>query len=207
VEVLHRGVCLVVIAHIHPASRRRQRADPGITGPKIEEFAHGPQGWGTRRALRSTRDGLDRFVRFMRARGRDARMWGVVVDLRRRILRRHDHNSPSYLPNAPFMARLAQVTGSYCLVPHRGRRALGRDDGRLVPALPVVAEVELGWGVAAPGAGLRAFRRLGGGGNVGGGRWDGRGCCSPGPYSFRVQGPRRTAFRNAWWWRAVPVRA
>jgi hypothetical protein len=38
-----------------------------------------------------------------------------------------------------------------------------------------------------------------GGGNVGGGRWDGRGCCSPGPYSFRVQGPRRTAFRNAWW--------
>src|SRR5215204_3445191 len=30
-------------------------------------------------------------------------------------------------------------------------------------------------------------------------RWGGQGCCSPEPCSRRGPGPRRTAFRNAWW--------
>src|SRR5215210_7872616 len=121
-----------------------------------------------RRASRGARYGLDRFVRFVHARGRDAGTLGFATALRCRILRWHDHYSLGYLPDALFMARLAQAKGSYCLVPGRGRRALGRYDARSVPALSVVAEMELERDVIPAGARLGALRRLGGGRDMGG---------------------------------------
>src|SRR5215212_8282729 len=101
---------------------------------------------------------MDRFVYFVRARGCDAGTLGLTAALRCRILRRHDRYSPSYLPNALFMARLAQAAGPYLLVPGRGRRALGRYDARSVLALSMVAEMELERDLIPPGAWLGALR-------------------------------------------------
>src|SRR5215212_11093353 len=110
---------------------------------------------------------MDRFVYFVHARGRDAGTLGVAAALHRRVLRRHVHHSLGYLPTALLLARLAQATGSYLLVPHRGQRALGRYDAHAVSALPVVAEMEFERDVIPPGAWLGALRRLGGGWDVG----------------------------------------
>src|SRR5215208_8272948 len=117
---------------------------------------------------------MDRFVRFVHARGRDAGTLDFATALRHRILRRHDRYSPSHLPNALFMARLAQETGSYGMVPGRARRTLGRYDARSVPALSLVAEMELERDAIPPGARLGALRRLGGGRDMGSGE-DGMG--------------------------------
>src|SRR5215208_2171659 len=94
---------------------------------------------------------------------------GLATALRRRVLRRHDHHRLVYLSDALLLARLAQATGTCGMVPGRDRRALGRDDACLVPALPVVVGMELEWGVAASGARRRTPRRLSGGRDVGGG--------------------------------------
>src|SRR5215210_6329723 len=112
---------------------------------------------------------MDRFVCLVHARGRDAGTVGVVASLRRRILRRHVYHSLGYLPDALLLARVAQATGAYGMVPHRGRRALGRYDPRLGTALTVVAEVELERDAIPTGAWLGALCRLGGGRDMGGG--------------------------------------
>src|SRR5829696_4196803 len=112
---------------------------------------------------------MDRFVRFMHARGRDAGTLGVVASLRRRILRRHVYHCLGYLPDALLLARLAQATGSYGMVPHRGWRTLGRYDPRLGTALSLVAKVELERDFIHPSAWLGALHRLGGGRDMGGG--------------------------------------
>src|SRR5829696_5377135 len=97
---------------------------------------------------------MDRLVRFVHAGGRDAGTLGVAASLRRRVLRRHLYHSLGYLPYALLLARLAQPTGSYRLVPHRGWRALGRYDAHAVSALPLVAEMELERDVIPPRAWL-----------------------------------------------------
>src|SRR5215217_1901555 len=139
---------------------------------------------------------MDRFVRFVHARGRDAGTLGVAASLRRRILRRHVHHSLGYLPYALLLARLAQATGSCLLVPGRGRRTLGHYDPRLGTALSLVAKVELERDFIPPSAWLRALRRLGGGRDMGGGE-DGMGKAAArrSPVSPRVRGrgERRSA--------------
>jgi hypothetical protein len=82
-----------------------------------------------------THNRVGRLIRFVHARRRDAGTLGVAAPFRHRILQRHVHHSPGYLPNALLLAKLAQAAGSYCLVPHRGRRTLERYDARSVPAL------------------------------------------------------------------------
>src|SRR5215212_1839193 len=139
---------------------------------------------------------MDRFVYFVHARGRDAGTLGAAAALRRRVLRRHVHHSLGYLPYALLLAKLAQAMGTYGMVPNRGRRALGRNDPRLVSALPVVAEMELERDDIPPGAWLGALRRLGGGGDMGCGE-DGMGKAtarrSPVSPGGRSQGEGRSA--------------
>src|SRR5215212_9607853 len=101
-------------------------------------------------------------------------MLDVAAALRRRILRRHVHHSLGYLPDAFILAKLAQATGAYCLVPHRGRRTLGRYHASRVSALPLVAEMELERDVIPSSAWLGALRRLGAGRDMGVGK-DGMG--------------------------------
>src|SRR5215211_6311182 len=143
---------------------------------------------------------MDRIVRFVHAWGCDAGTLGVAAALRRRILLRHVHHSLGYLPTALLLARLAQATGSYLLVPARDRRALGRDDARSVAALSVVAEVELERDVIPPGARLGALRRLGASRDMGCGE-DGMGKVvarrSPVSPEGRSQGEGRSATLGA----------
>src|SRR5215217_7856193 len=90
-------------------------------------------------------------------------MLDVAAALRRLVLRRHVHHSLGYLPTALLLAKLAQATGSYCLVPNRGRRTLGRYHASRVSALRTVAEMELERDVIPSSAWLGAIRRLGAG--------------------------------------------
>src|SRR5215212_5018669 len=99
---------------------------------------------------------------------------GLATTVRRLVLRGHDHHRLGYLPDALLLARVAQATRSYCLVPYGGRRTLGRDDASRVSSLSMVVEMELEWDISAPGTRQHITRRLGGGRHMGGGE-DGMG--------------------------------
>jgi hypothetical protein len=79
----------------------------------------------------------------------------------------HVHHSLGYLPTALLLARLDQATGSFCLVPNRGRRALGRYD-------PHPAEEIAAFGACLLSDGPLSHRGRAGGRRRGHGRVDAR---------------------------------